>query len=465
MKPDTLSLILFVLLTYFALSPRVQAVNPPPDGGYPGNNTAEGSRALFSLSSGLYNTATGADSMYYNTTGNNNTATGFRALFRNTTGSWNTATGYGALYNMVVGCCSTATGFQALYHDIAGGNTATGHQALFINTTGDGNTAVGIQALRSNVIGSWNVAVGKEALFRNTHGLGNTAVGADALFSNTTGVYNTANGSEALHGNITGSNNIAVGQGALYFHTAGDYNVAVGTAALGANRTGNQNIGIGFQAGQDLISGNDNIYIGSVAGNSESNTIRIGGGQTRTVISGIRGATVAGGILVYVGSDGQLGTQPSSARFKQDIQSMDDSSSVLLSLRPVMFRYKKEIDPVGMAQFGLVAEEVEKLNSDLVVCDKDGKPYAVRYDQVNAMLLNEFLKEHQTVQELKSAAVKQEAMIASQQKQIEALIAGLQKVSAQLAAASPSSGGLEASKFATGRIRGGGPAARVVNNP
>jgi hypothetical protein len=340
---------------------------------------------------------------------------------------------------MVQGCCDTATGFQALYHDTAGANTGLGYQALFSNTTGDGNTAIGIQALRRNVYGSWNVAVGKEALIDNTNGLANTAVGADALYSNTTGVYNTATGSEALYGNITGSANIAVGAGALSSHTAGDYNVAVGAAALAFNRTGNQNIGIGYHVGDDLFSGNDNIYIGSVAGTSESNTIRIGGpGQTRTVISGIYGAAAPGGILVYINSNGQLSTLSSSARFKEDIQNMDDSSDALLSLRPVTFCYKSEIDQSGIRQLGLVAEEVEKVSPDLVARDKDGKPYSVRYDQVNAMLLNEFLKEHQTVRQ-------QGATIARLEKQIASLTAGLEKVSAQL----------ETSK----------PAPQVVNSP
>ena len=151
---------------------------------------------------------------------------------------------------------------------------------------------------------------------------------------------------------------------------------------------------------------------------------------------------------------------------------MERVSEMLFGLKPVTFRYKKAIDPQGIAQFGLVAEDVEKVNPDLVVRDKEGKPYTVRYDAVNAMLLNEFLKEHRKnekqeaiIMQLKSTDAKQEAIIAQQQKQIEALTDGLQKVSAQLAAASPSRGGLEASKFATGRTRRGGPAPQVVNNP
>jgi hypothetical protein len=202
-----------------------------------------------------------------------------------------------------------------------------------------------------------------------------------------------------------------------------------------------------------LTDGDWNIDIGAevvgVAG--ESNTIRIGnqGTQTATYIAGISGTAVAGDTVV-VDANGQLGTAMSSARFKEEIKPMDESSEAILALKPVTFRYKHEIDPKGIPQFGLVAEEVEKVNPDLVARDADGKPYTVRYEAVNAMLLNEFLKEHRTVQELKSTLAVQEATISQQkqefqaiatqqQKQIEALTASLkeqasqiQKVSAEL---------------------------------
>jgi trimeric autotransporter adhesin len=134
---------------------------------------------------------------------------------------------------------------------------------------------------------------------------------------------------------------------------------------------------------------------------------------------------------VYVNSEGKLGAQVSSRRFKDEIKPMEKASEVIYSLKPVSFRYKAEIEPTRARSFGLIAEEVEKANPDLVVRDKDGKAYSVRYDQVNAMLLNEFLKARRQID--------------AQQKQIEALTAGLQKVSAQL----------EARK----------PAPQVVNNP
>jgi uncharacterized coiled-coil protein SlyX len=162
---------------------------------------------------------------------------------------------------------------------------------------------------------------------------------------------------------------------------------------------------------------------------------------------------VPSGIGVIVGTDGKLGTTTSSARFKEALKPMDKASEAILALRPVTFHYRHDLDPEGIPQFGLVAEQVEKVNPDLVARDEQGKPYSVRYEAVNAMLLNEFLKEHRKVEEqqatitqLKSADAKLEATIAKQQKQIQALTAGLQKVSAQLAAASPSDGGLELSQ-------------------
>ena len=185
----------------------------------------------------------------------------------------------------------------------------------------------------------------------------------------------------------------------------------------------------GVAAGGLLNSGSNNIDIGYFVARgspNEANTIRIGNGDhNATFIAGISGATASGGVAVFVNTDGKLGTMTSSARFKDEIKPMDKASAAILALKPVTFRYKKAIDPQGIPQFGLVAEDVEKVSPDLVVRDKEGKPYSVRYDQVNAMLLNEFLKEHKIVQE-------QGAMIASQQKQIDALSAGLQKVTAQL---------------------------------
>src|SRR4030095_6765110 len=359
----------------------------------------------------------------------NNTFLGEEALVNNTTGSGNTATAALALTTNITGRFNTATGAGALHGNWRGEqNTANGAFALFKNTSGSGNTAIGYQALFYNAsIG--NTAVGSDALFSNTIWGANTAIGFNALFY-TDSPANTAIGSSALYNNRTGSNNTAVGKDALYNNTAGSTNTAVGWAALEGN-TGNNNLALGNQAGSFLSTGDNNIDLSNLGVGGESGTIRIGtsGTQTNTFIAGISGATVPTGIAVIVDADGHLGTTTSSVRFKDAIKSMDKASEAILALKPVTFRYKKELDPQGIPQFGLVAEDVEKVNPDLVARDADGKPYTVRYEAVNAMLLNEFLKEHRKVERLKKDF---ESKIAEQQKQIEALTAGLQKVSAQL---------------------------------
>ena len=312
---------------------------------------------------------------------------------------------------------------------------------------------------------SENTAEGDSALFHLTTGQGNTADGFQALFSNTTGQDNIAIGDSALFSNTTGGGNVSTGDSALGHNTTGNQNTATGILALLNNSTGNHNIAVGASAGSHLTTGSNNIDIGAnvlgVAG--EANTIRIGksGVQTKTVVAGIHGVGVTG-IAVVVGSTGQLGVAPSSQRFKAEIKPMGKASEGILALKPVTFRYKKDIDPDSIPQFGLVAEEVEKVNPALVTRDSNGESYTVRYEAVNAMLLNEFLKEHGTVQEQQATIAQLKKDFAEQQKQIEALTTGLQKVSAQFAVASPSRGGLELSKFATGRVRRGGPAPQMV---
>jgi hypothetical protein len=254
----------------------------------------------------------------------------------------------------------------------------------------------------------------------NTTGGSNTATGSHALSGNTTGNNNTATGDTALLGN-SGSYNTATGTGALISNTTGNANTAIGNAALAGNTTGHNNIALGFGAGARLATGNHNIYIGDAgSGGGESGKIRIGtvGMQNRTFIAGISGNNVPDGVGVIVGSDGRLGTVVSSARFKDEVKPMDKASEAIHELKPVTFRYKPGLDPHGIPQFGLVAEDVEKVNPDLVARDNQGKPYTVRYEAVNAMLLNEFIKEHRKVEQM--------------QKQIDALTAGLQRVSAQL---------------------------------
>jgi Chaperone of endosialidase len=269
----------------------------------------------------------------------------------------------------------------------------------------------------------------------------NTVLGDDALLNNTTGFDNTAIGFNALSSNTTGANNMAIGSQALFSNTTGDNNTANGAFALFSNTTGSFNIALGFLAGASLTTGNNNIDIGNGGVPGDSNTIRIGtsGAQKRTFIAGISGATVPGGVGVIVGNNGKLGTVVSSERFKDDIKPMDKASEAILALKPVTFRYKHELDPDCVPQFGLVAEQVEKVSPALVARDNQGKPYTVRYEAVNAMLLNEFLKEHRKNEKQESKIEQQEAKIARQQKQIDALTAGLQKVSAQLEASKTAS--------------------------
>jgi hypothetical protein len=420
-------------LAGLALAPAGRALRQPPDGGYPNETTAEGDGALFSLTTGLGNTALGFNTLHANTTGFINTATGRNALLSNTTGFFNTATGGAALASNTTGDSNTATGRTAMLSNTTGSrNTATGWSALGgFNNTGNANVATGAFALYSNTTGSFNAATGNTALSENTTGEVNTANGYAALLSNTTGSGNTANGFEALASNTTGNDNTASGPDALANNTTGEGNTANGVDALYSNTTGNNNVALGNSAGGALTTGDLNIDIGNEGVADEANTIRIGtsGDQTRTFIAGISGTAVAGA-AVKVNANGQLGVAPSSERFKAEIKPMDKASEAVLALKPVTFRYKHEVDPKGIPQFGLVAEQVAKVNPDLVDRDGKGEIYTVRYEAVNAMLLNEFLKEHCTVQEL-------EATVAQQQTQIKALTTGLQKVSAQIEATKP----------------------------
>jgi hypothetical protein len=337
--------VFLVALVCFGLLRTMQAVSPPPDGGYPGGNTAEGQNALLSLTTGGYNTAVGFLSLRSNTTGSANTAIGAGTLFANT-GNQNTATGFGALLR------TTSGGF----------NTATGALALLNNTTGVSNTANGLQALIDNTAGGENTATGTNSLVHNTTGSGNTALGLSA------------------GANVTTADNV----------------ICIGYSVLGANVS-------------------NTCFIGSIRGQTTGNN---------------------DAIPVLIDSNSQLGTASSSRRYKTDIKPIDKASESILALKPVSFRYKVHKDTTP--QFGLIAEDVAEVNPNLVIYDADSKPYTVRYEAVNAMLLNEFLKEHRKVEEMEKAMVVFSTQLREQAAQI-------QKVSAQL----------EASK----------PAPRVVNNP
>jgi hypothetical protein len=253
----------------------------------------------------------------------------------------------------------------------------------------------------------------------------------EALYTNLTGDNNTATGYLALFEN-TGDNNTADGVNALLNNSTGSNNIADGVSALENNTTGSNNTALGSNAGFNLITGSNNIDIGNAGVAGESRTIRIGttGTQRKTFIAGISGATVANGVGVIVGSNGQLGTVVSSERFKDEIKPMDKASEAILALKPVTFHYKKDLDPNGIPQFGLVAEDVEKVNPNLVACDEQGKPYTVRYEAVNAMLLNEFLKEHRKVEQL-------EATVANLVSTVNEQTSEMRKVRAQLELSKP----------------------------
>jgi hypothetical protein len=291
----------------------------------------------------------------------------------------NTALGSGALESNTVGYQNTAIGEGALSSNTLGYlNTAVGYQALFINTFGTDNTAIGLNALHANTTGQSNCATGEGALDSNTTGASNTATGLSALLSNTTGNYDTATGLGALNANISGEENTATGYGALSSNTMGSLNIA-----------------IGGDAGGNLTTGDNNIDIGNVGVAAEANTIRIGtqGTQTATFIAGIfGGARIKKGCDVVADSTGMLGCAKSSSRYKRDIRDMGNASDKLMKLRPVTFQYKEDSDEVQ--QYGLIAEEVEKVYPELVIDNSDGKAETVEYQVLPAMLLNEVQKEH-----------------------------------------------------------------------
>jgi hypothetical protein len=423
-------------LVCFALCQQLQSATDSPDPGAPPlSNTGDGQNALLSITSGAFNSAFGFDALLVNTDASFNTGVGAGALLLNNADQ-NTGVGAGALLSNVAPN-NTAVGAFALFSNVGDPNpdnflgvfnNAVGANSLFSNVDGSFNNAHGESALFSNINGNLNTAIGDLALMNNdSTGTGdgslNTAVGAGALFSNTDGGLNNAFGASALENNTTGTFNQAMGAFALDSNQDGESNVAIGDTAFADNISGSFNTIIGELAGAG-VEGDDNIYVGATAGlpggGSESGTIRIGDPSSVSAcyIAGIVGQSATGGSQVFIDADGKLGTLTSSIRFKEHIRPMDKASETLLALKPVTFCYKKEIDAKGTPQFGLVAEEVAKVSPDLVIKDRDGKPYTVRYEAVNAMLLNEFLKEHRQVQE--------------QQKQIEQLTAQLKEQAEQI---------------------------------
>jgi Chaperone of endosialidase len=305
-------------------------------------------------------------------------------------------------------------------------------RAQAVDAPPDGNYSIGDTA---QGLGD-NTAIGADTLC-NMMMLGNTPYGCHALRGNTTGRSNTAVGYSALEDNTMGNKNTAIGFSALGDNAMGNNNTAIGFIALYGS-TGSDNIALGARAGVYHMAGNNNIYIGNQGMESEAGQIRIGahGLHTGTYIAGIRNAAVTGSPVV-IGMGGRLGVMMSSAQFKEAIKPMDKASEAILALKPVTFHYTKEIDPDATPQFGLVAEDVEKVNPDLIARDPDGKPYTVRYEAVNAMLLNEFLKEHRKNEKQEATITDLKAEVATLSATLKDQAAQLQKVSAQLELSKP----------------------------
>jgi hypothetical protein len=391
----------------------------------PNGNTGIGMGALTNVTTAVGNTATGYDALNGNTSGFGNTANGSSALLLNTTGGDNTALGFVALEDNTTGNDNTALGAAALRTNTTGSdNTASGFEALQLNTTGYQNTAGGYQTLQSNTTGYLNTATGAQALQDNTAGYANTANGVQALQNNTTGAYNTASGYTSLQLSTTGGGNTAIGYGAMLSNTTGSSNTALGFGALVNNTTGFGNIVIGEESAFNVAGGNsNNIIIGSEGTSSDNGVIRIGDGasQTSAYMAGIYGQTASGGIPVYVNSSGKLATANSSRRFKEQITDMGDTSSKLFQLRPVNFFYKPEYDDGShLLQYGLIAEEVEKVYPEMVAYDKDGQILTVKYQLLAPMLLNEAQKQDGRIQQLEEQNRKLEDRLAA----LEALLSG-----------------------------------------
>jgi len=437
-----------VTLCAFALSPALKAGCPNPPGVCFGQNTAVGEDALFNVTTGVWNVGVGVDALFNTADGNQNTAVGYQTLFTNISGDHSTGIGSQALFNNTIGSDNVGVGFRTLFANVDGNrNTGMGYRTLAFSDSGSDNTAVGWNALYNNRSGAGdNTAVGSQALHGNVSSEFNVAVGDSALFSfngtTATDGANTAFGSIALLNLASGQENVAVGRRCLELVTAGSNNVAVG-----------------WRAGDDLTTGSGNTFLGSQAGINETGVDNVlciqspGDGTAfttsdRTFIGNIRGVSCGNGdgIPVLIDSDGQLGTAPSSRRFKEDIKPMAQMSKAILALEPVTFHYKNQDTKKAedTPQFGLIAEEVAKISSDLVTRDGGGKIYSVRYDAVNAMLLNEFLKEHKKVDEQQASITDLKSTVASQQKEMQVLTAQLkeqaaqiQKVSAQLQTTKP----------------------------
>ena len=433
--------LLLLPLVCFGLAPMAQAVGPDTDGSIPGSNNGEGIGVLVSRTGGIWNTGTGFEALNHLTAGNQNTATGFRALNSDVNGGYNTGTGVLSLFSNTSGFFNSATGAYSLANNTTGlRNTANGYTALYRNADGTDNTAAGFAALYHNTTAAFNCAFGEQALFNNLKAWTNNAFGVQALFNNLTGETNNAFGTGALFANTEGESNNAFGHLALESNVDGVWNNAFGFNALDSNVSGSFNTAIGDSAGLD-IDGDGNVCIGEgvfgESGANDSTYIRNVNTTAQPIVAGVDGVTVDL-------TTGRLGHGVSSRRYKEQIKPMDKASEMLFSLKPVTYRYKKEIDPKQTLDFGLIAEEVAKVSPELAIRDAKGQVSNVRYNAINAMLLNEFLKEHQQVAEQQATIAELKSTVAQQQKGMDVLTAQLkeqatqiQKVSAQIEMSRP----------------------------
>jgi trimeric autotransporter adhesin len=421
---------IFSVLACFGLAFGAEEVSPAAPDSFSGSNTFDGFKALGSQTANSFNSAFGWESLASQTTATAVTGCGAGTLVFNTADN-NTAVGAAALEFNGAGTRNVAVGgFSLLYNTTGADNTAVGLLALegpSTGLTGVSNNAMGRQAASSITTGSFNQAIGVNALLRNDVGNGNIAIGDDAGT------------------NITGNSNVTVGSGAFGTGTGittGNNNAVLGNGAGLGVTLGSNNVLLGTLTGSDIHTTSGNVYIGAGVNppgpTFETNTLRImdslapvAGTDSKVFIGGISGAIIgAANALVGVNANGQLGTLVSSARYKKDIESMGESSEMIFSLRPVSFHYKG--DETNLSCFGLIAEEVAKVNRDLILLDKEGKPFTVRYEQINAMLLNEFLKEHKKVEAQQASISQLKSEMQTMVSQLKEQAAQIQKVSAQV---------------------------------
>ena len=371
-------------------------------------NTAIGAYALFANQTGRGNTAVGTGDLSFST-GNANTGIGSYALWRNTTGNNNTALGYYALLRYQTPGNNTAIGANSMIGQFTQ-SSPTAQKDFSINT-GANNTAVGAATLTVNTAGGANSVLGTNAMTANVTGSYNSAFGIETLAANTVGNYNAAFGAAALQNSVTASQNTAIGTGALRSDTTGRGNSATGFLSLYGTTTGIGNTAVGSSAGVNVATGNYNTYIGyGVAGftSADQYVTRIGvttidpsnPGSPTTFVGGIYNSGVTGGLPVYVTASGQLGFSASSERYKTDIRTLQKAGDRLKGLRAVSFHVRS--DPRGALQYGLIAEEVDRVYPELVIRDASGTIQGVRYDELAPLLLGEVQQQAVVIAELQA---------------------------------------------------------------